>query len=219
MCKETIEFIEENKIVAICRGTYGNELINLVTALERGGVRLVEVTFDQNDEECLTKTPKAINELSQAFKGKVSVGAGTVVTVEQVDAAYKAGAKYIISPNTNAEVIKHTKKLGLVSIPGALTPSEILAAHDAGADFVKVFPVGSLGLGYVKDIRGPINHVKLLATAGGTPDNLADYLNGGFSGAGISNYLTNKKHIAAGDYDVLTEHARELVQIVSAVSQ
>lgn len=214
MQNETIDFIEENKIVAICRGTYGEELIKLVAALEKGGVRLVEVTFDQSDPDCLTKTAEAIQSIAENFAGKISVGAGTVVTTEQVETAHKAGANYIISPNTNVEVIRHTKKIGMVSIPGALTPSEILTAHEAGADFVKVFPVGALGLGYVKDIRGPINHVKLIATAGVSPENLADYLDAGFSGAGISSYLTDKKQIAAGNYDVLTEHAKELVAIV-----
>ncbi|MGX7196934.1 bifunctional 4-hydroxy-2-oxoglutarate aldolase/2-dehydro-3-deoxy-phosphogluconate aldolase [Enterococcus olivae] len=209
------EFIEEKKIIAIVRGTYGEELLELVTALEKGGVQLVEVTFDQGDENNLKKTPAAIASLVESFQGKVKVGAGTVVTVEQVEAAYHAGAEYIISPNTNSDVIKRTKELGLVSIPGALTPSEILGAHEAGADFVKVFPVRALGIDYIKDVRGPINHVKLIATAGVTPENLADYLDTGFSGAGISNYLTDKKLIAAGEFSVLTEHAENLMRIVN----
>lgn len=215
MTENIINVIEENKIIAICRGTYGEELFQLVSALEKGGVKLVEVTFDQGDPDCLSKTSTAIAKLSQKFNDSMVIGAGTVVTLEQVETAYQAGAKYIISPNTNPAIIKRTKELGMVSMPGAMTPTEILAAHEAGADFVKVFPVGALGLGYVKDIRGPINHVKLIATAGVTPDNLKDYLTAGFSGSGISGYLTNKKFIQSKQFDILTEHAKELMQIVA----
>ncbi|MDN6161827.1 bifunctional 4-hydroxy-2-oxoglutarate aldolase/2-dehydro-3-deoxy-phosphogluconate aldolase [Tetragenococcus halophilus] len=209
------EYIEKNKIIAIVRGTYGKELINLVSALEKGGVKLVEVTFDQSDPECLMKTSEAITILVEKFAGKMKIGAGTVLNEEQVETAHRAGAEYIISPNTNQQVIKKTKELKLVSIPGALTPSEILEAHEMGADFVKIFPAGAHDLKYIKDIRGPINHIKILATAGVTPDNLEDYLNVGFSGAGISGYLTDKKLITAGKFEMLTEHAKELMAIAS----
>lgn len=209
------DYIEKNKIIAIVRGTYKEELVNLVSALEEGGVKLVEVTFDQSDPDCLTKTSEAISTLVEKFVGKMKIGAGTVLNEKQVETAYHAGAEYIISPNTNQQVIKKSKELNLVSIPGALTPSEILEAHETGADFVKVFPAGAHDLKYIKDIRGPINHVKILATAGVTPDNLADYLKVGFSGAGISGYLTDQKLIAAEKFDVLTEHAKELMSVAT----
>lgn len=212
------EFIEKNKVIAICRGTYGKQLIQLVSALKEGGVKLVEVTFDQGDPECLTKTSNAISSLVKEFGEEVRIGAGTVLSLEQVEAAYNAGAEYMISPNTNPEVIKRTKELNLISIPGAFSPSEIIAAHEAGADFVKLFPVRALGMGYVKDILGPINHIKLIATAGVTPENLADYLDLGFSGAGISGYLTDKRLIEAGDFHTIKEHAAEMMRIVNKES-
>lgn len=95
-----------------------------------------------------------------------------------------------------------------------MTSTEILSAHKAGADFVKLFPAGTLGLKYVKDILGPINNVKFIAAAGVTPENLGDFLNLGFVGAGISNYITNKDMVNSGDFDTLTNHAREIMQIV-----
>ncbi|WP_373135454.1 bifunctional 4-hydroxy-2-oxoglutarate aldolase/2-dehydro-3-deoxy-phosphogluconate aldolase [Enterococcus durans] len=211
---EMNDFIEKNKVIAICRGTYGEKLINLVSALNDGGVKLVEITFDQGDPECLTKTPKAIASLVKEFGNEVKIGAGTVLSIEQVEAAHQAGAEYIISPNTNSSVIKRTKELDMVSMPGALTPSEIISANEAGADFVKVFPVRALGIGYIKDILGPINHIKLVATAGVTPDNLQDYLDLGFSGAGISGYLTDKRLIDTGDFATITKHALEMMSIV-----
>ena len=162
---DIVNYIEKNKIICICRKIYGEELRKLARAMYDGGIRLMEVTFDQADPDCCQKTGQAIRMVDEEFGGRMQFGAGTVLTREQVDAAKDAGAKYIISPNTDEEIIRYTKQLGLVSIPGAMTPSEILAAHDAGADFVKLFPTVYLGLPYLKDIKGPINHVKLLGTS------------------------------------------------------
>lgn len=213
MKKDVIKFIEENKIIAICRGIYGEKLVQLVEALYEGGVKLVEVTFDQKDVDCIEKTAKAIKTISSKFEGKIKVGAGTVVKPAQVFAAKNAGAEYILSPNADIEILKIANDLDLVTIPGAMTPSEILEAHHAGADFIKLFPAGTLGLKYAKDIMGPINNVKFIATAGVTPDNLGEFLKLGFVGAGISNYITNKKMVEAGEFEVLTNHAIELVEI------
>ncbi len=213
--KDIIKFIEENKIIAICRGIYGEKLVQLVQALYDGGVKLVEITFDQNDENCLEKTSEAISTLVSKFDGKVKIGAGTVVTPAQVFAAKNAGAEYILSPNSDSEIIKIANEVDLVTIPGAMTPTEILAAHHAGADFVKLFPAATLGVKYVKDILGPINNVKFIATAGVTPDNLGDFLNLGFVGAGISSYITNKSMVNAGEFETLTEHAKELIKIAN----
>ncbi|MGB9879409.1 MAG: bifunctional 4-hydroxy-2-oxoglutarate aldolase/2-dehydro-3-deoxy-phosphogluconate aldolase, partial [Anaerolineae bacterium] len=133
----TCEFIEEHKLIVVCRKIYGDDLEKLAAALLKGGVRLMEVTLDQQDPDCIAKTCAAIRMLSELYGDGLLVGAGTVLKEDQVDAAFRAGAKYIVSPNYNPMVIKRTKELGLVSIPGAMTPTEILAAHDCGADFVK----------------------------------------------------------------------------------
>ena len=217
MKEKIVQFIEENKIIAICRGIYGQNLVDLVSALCEGGVKLVEVTFDQGDKDCIKKTSEAIKLLTSTFSGKVKVGAGTVVTLEQVFAAKSAGAEYILSPNVNKEVVQAANQLGMVTIPGAMTPTEILEAHFAGADFVKLFPAGTLGLTYAKDLLGPINNVKFIATAGVTPDNLGEFLKLGFSGAGISSYLTSKNLVNEKKFDILKEHAEELVAISKRV--
>ena len=132
----------------------------------------------------------------------------------QVDAAFSAGAKYIISPNTNERVIRRTKELGMVSIPGAMTPTEILAAHDAGADLVKLFPATTLGFKYIKDIQAPISHVRLVATGGVNEENFGQYLDVGFAGAGISGRLTDKQLIAEGNWDELSRRAAAFAKIV-----
>jgi len=212
MNEEIVDFISHNKVIAICRRVYGRELINLAQALHDGGVRLMEVTFDQSDPENCKKTADAVKLLNQNFKDMM-IGVGTCLTMNQLHAAKEANAKYIISPNTNVEIIKETKRLGLVSIPGAFTPSEIVTADIAGADFVKLFPTRFAGLQYVKDIKGPLSHIKFIATAGITPDNFKDYLNLGFYGAGISSYLTSRKLLDEEDFETLTAHAKELVDI------
>ena len=131
--------------------------------------------------------------------------------VELVELAASAGAKYIISPDVNVDVIRRTRELGMVSLPGAMTPTEVMTAHNAGADFVKLFPVGNLGIPYVKAIRAPISHVKLLAVGGVNEDNVADFLHAGLVGAGVGGNLANKKWIEAGEYHKITETARKLV--------
>lgn len=213
----TKQLILEKKIIVIVRGTYGQELLRLSRALYAGGVRLMEVTFDQKDPDCAAKTAGSIELLNGEYNGCMSFGAGTVLSPAQADAAAAAGSAFIISPNTDPAVIRRTKELGLVSIPGAMTPTEILAAHDGGADFVKLFPAATLGLRYVKDILAPISHVKIIATAGITEENFGEFLRCGLAGAGISGRLTDKKLIAAGDWDEFTRRAAAFVKIAESV--
>lgn len=209
----TLDFITENKVITICRKVYGEDLLRLADALYRGGVKMIEVTFDQADPDCIRKTSDCIRTLCEHFGETMMFGAGTVLTREQVKAAADAGARYIISPNTDPDIIKYTKELGLVSIPGAMTPSEIMTAHNCGADIVKLFPAGALGFRYIKDILAPISHVKLCATGGVTEENWGEYLDLGFAGAGISGRLCDKKCIAAGDFETITERARTFMEI------
>lgn len=212
----TLEFIQQNKVITICRKVYGEDLIRLAEALADGGVKLIEVTFDQADPDRVKKTSQSIRALNEKLGDRMMFGAGTVLTKEQVKATAEAGGRYIISPNTDPEIIAYTKELGLVSMPGAMTPSEIIAAHNAGADIVKLFPAGYLGFRYVKDILGPISHVKLCATGGVTEDNWGEYLDLGFVGAGISSRLCDKKCIAAGDFAEITRRAKAFMDVTRA---
>ncbi|MEG0751255.1 MAG: bifunctional 4-hydroxy-2-oxoglutarate aldolase/2-dehydro-3-deoxy-phosphogluconate aldolase [Oscillospiraceae bacterium] len=219
MKQTIISQIERERIIVIVRRIYGEQLEKLFESLHEGGLRMVEVTFDQSDPDCLVHTADAIARLNKRFGSDSLIGAGTVLTPAQADAAFNAGAQYIISPNTDPDVIARTLEHGLVSIPGAMTPSEILAAHKCGADIVKVFPAIDLGLSYVKNIRGPISHVKLLATAGVNEENLKDFLNGGYIGAGISGRLTDRKVLESGNYSEFTERAKTFRDIVSAFNE
>lgn len=214
MKDKIIQQIEENKVIAIIRGVDPEKSLKVAQALYEGGIRMIEVTFDQKDEEKQKGTAESIRLISEYFQDKVSVGAGTVTSVKLVEMAAAAGAKYIISPDTSEAVIKRTHELGLVSMPGALTPTEILNAHRWGADFVKLFPIGSLGTSYIKAIKAPINHIKLLAVGGVNEKNITEFLEAGCCGAGIGGNLVNKNWIEAGEYEKITETATKLTEII-----
>lgn len=209
---EVVRFIEDHKTLVICRGIYGDDLLRLITALHAGGIMMAEVTFDQADPSAISKTGQAIKMLKENFPD-MKIGSGTVTCVEHVVATKEAGGEFCLSPNVNLEVIKKSKELGLVSIPGALTPTEILQAYDAGADIVKVFPAGWLGLKYLKDVKGPINHVKFMAAAGVNEENYADFLKAGYCSAGISGRLLDKEMIAQENYAELTRRAQVFTKI------
>lgn len=212
MKNKVISAVEEHKIIAILRGIPTNKIIQTAEALYDGGIRLIEITYSANGSIPHEETSENIKKLSEHFGDRLLVGAGTVITPELVEMAASAGAKYIISPDTNVSVIKRTNELGLVSMPGALTPTEILTAHYAGADFVKLFPVGNLGTGYIKAVCAPISNVKLLGVGGVNEDNVAEFIRAGVVGVGAGGNLANKKWVAAGEFDKLTETARKMVE-------
>lgn len=208
--------IESDKFIVISRKIYGKTLLDMAKALFEGGARMMEVTFDQADPDCLKKTPEAIAMLREEFGAEMLLGAGTVLNTAQVEAAAAASGQYMISPNINEAVIRRTKELGLVSMPGAMTPTEILNGADFGADFIKIFPVSDLGMGYIKSIRGPINHLKLIATGGVTKDNFGEMLEGGFTGAGVGGFLANAKLAEAGEFKELASRAKIFAQIAAS---
>ena len=139
------------------------------------------------------------------------VGAGTVTSKELVYMAANAGAKYIISPDTDAEVIKLTRQMGLVSLPGAYTPTEAKQAYNAGADFVKLFPCVGDAPAYLKAVCAPFNHIRFLAVGGVNADNAADFLKAGAVGVGVGSCLANKKWADAGEYWRITEEAKKFI--------
>lgn len=143
MCKNLAEELMEKKIVTIMRGVTGEKALYAADAIAKGGLQFLEVTFDPSGRISQRETLETIAALSKEFGSILHIGAGTVLTVDQVEAAHEAGAGYIISPDTDEKIIHRTKECGMLSLPGALTPTEIKRAHGAGADFVKLFPVGN----------------------------------------------------------------------------
>ena len=210
--KHVIDAIRQYKLISIVRGLEKDELLKAAEALFEGGVRLLEVTFDQSGKIPDSVTAENIRLLRKTFEGRLFIGAGTVMNESQVLAAKEAGAEYIISPDVNEAVIKKTKELGLVSIPGALTPTEIVTAYTYGADFVKLFPAGELGLSYIKAVKAPLSHIPMLAVGGVAVNNIRDFLDAGLLGVGIGSAIVNKSLIKNGDFEGLTELAREFTR-------
>ncbi|MGN1121173.1 MAG: bifunctional 4-hydroxy-2-oxoglutarate aldolase/2-dehydro-3-deoxy-phosphogluconate aldolase [Eubacteriales bacterium] len=206
------ETLEKSKIIVIVRGVDAEHIVPLAEAMYRGGIRFVEVTFDASGRCRDQETAEKIRRLCDALGDRMYFGAGTVLTEKQLLLAKDAGARYIISPDTNTALIRKTKELGMLSMPGALTPSEIVTAHNAGADYVKLFPTGEFGVSYFKAVTAPLNHIKLLAVGGVSLDNMASYLAAGAYGFGIGSSIVDKKRIAAGDYAGNTQLAASYVQ-------
>lgn len=200
--------LEKEKIIVIVRGYTGETLLSLAEAMYAGGVRFMEVTYDHGGTFSTADTARDIAMLVRHFEGRMHIGAGTVLSVEEVEATHRAGGEYIISPNVNATVIQRTRELGMLSMPGAFTPSEAQTASEAGADFVKLFPVDALGPSYVKALKAPLCHIKMLAVGGVNETNLGAYLKAGASGFGIGSNIVNKKMIAEGDFEGITALAR-----------
>lgn len=208
------EKILENKIIAIVRGVGKDNILKTVEALLNGGIKLIEVTYNHQSKEKLEETLQMIKMINNEYKGDVFLGAGTVLTAEQVLRAVEAGAEYIISPNTDSEVIKKTKELCKISIPGAFTASEVVTAYNLGADLVKLFPAGLLGTEYIKAIRGPLNHIPLLVTGGVDLNNINKFMKVGAAGAGIGGSLVNKANIDEGEFHKIKLMAQEYVSAI-----
>lgn len=199
----------EHKLISILRGLSLEETLHTSIALQEGGIHFIEVTFDQRSSDL--DTYHAISALRKELPS-IHIGAGTVVTSRQLELAHNAGAEFIISPNTDTDIIKQTKKLGMLSMPGAMTPSEIITAYTAGADIVKVFPSDSLGLKYIKALKAPINHIPLAAVGGVSLNNIQDFFKLGVYCVGIGSNIADADAIHAGKYDIIRNLARSYVE-------
>lgn len=210
-----LEYVLQRKIVAIVRGLSPEYLVRLGHAFEEGGIGLMEVTYNQKAPETWKDTAAGIEAVEKEFGDRVLVGAGTVITLEQVAMTYNAGGHYLVTPTTQPDIIRAGKALGLGLYPGALSPSEILSAYEAGADAVKVFPVSSLGPGYIKAVRAPLSHIPLMAVGGVNEKNAADYMKAGCVGLGVGGNLVNKEWIENGEWSKITALAKEFMKAVA----
>ena len=212
MKNEITAKIKEEKIIAIIRHLGAKDAEALCEALYKGGIRLAEITFDPAGTIPAEETAKTISVLRDKFSGKMLIGAGTVLDMDYARIAIGAGAEFIISPNTDPDVIRYTKECGRVSIPGAMTPTEVVSAYRAGADFVKVFPSDTLGLKFIKALRAPLPHIPLIPTGGINTGNIADFLSAGAAAVGIGSNLSSNDLVKAGRLDEITALAEEYLR-------
>ncbi|MBS3968605.1 MAG: bifunctional 4-hydroxy-2-oxoglutarate aldolase/2-dehydro-3-deoxy-phosphogluconate aldolase [Clostridia bacterium] len=203
-----VSLVKEKKIVAILRGVKEEHVENLTEALLNGGISILEVTLN---------TPgalKMIKLLQEKYSGELAVGAGTVLTIQGVQDVIGAGGQFIVTPNFNSELVRFCDGNHIPVFPGAFTASEVVAAHEAGADIVKVFPAMPMGPGYIKALKGPLDHISLMPTGGVGLDNIGEFLKAGACSFGIGGELVNKKLIEEGNWVELTALAREYTSIL-----
>ncbi|MGA5691873.1 bifunctional 4-hydroxy-2-oxoglutarate aldolase/2-dehydro-3-deoxy-phosphogluconate aldolase [Cytobacillus pseudoceanisediminis] len=209
---EAVDFIKEQVIVAVIREATVDNIVPIANALHDGGVKVMEVTAE---------TPRVmgmIEKIRSELGDKVLVGAGTVLDPETARAAILAGSQFIVSPSLNVETIKMAKRYGIPSIPGALTPTEIITAFEHGADMIKVFPANAFGPGYIRNIHGPFPHIPLMVTGGINTGNLKEYIEGGALAAGVGGNLVNPKQMNNDeDFLILTKNARKYTEIIKKI--
>lgn len=211
---ELLQKIGERKIIAIVRGVKPGNIAEVARALLAGGVSMMEVTFDHSGTNGIAETLESLSLLRDAFAGEIIFGAGTVLTEEETAEARARGARYIISPNVDGAVIAKTRQLGMLSMPGAFTPTEIVTAYKAGADIVKLFPATIGGADYIKAVRGPLAHIPLAAVGGVDAATIPAFVQAGVLCFGIGSNLVNATKVAAGDFAGITAVAKELVKAV-----
>ena len=196
-----IETLERDRLMVLARGIRKDVLVKGVAAIADAGVTVFESTFDHRINDCIAENAEKIAALVSAFGDKMVVGAGTVLSVEEVRAAHEAGASFIVSPDSDPDVIAETKRLGMVSIPGAMTPSEIKRAYALGADVVKLFPADDLGYHYIQNLKGPLPHIPLMATGGVNPETIPEFLSRGVLAVGTGITIFRPDLIAAENYE------------------
>jgi len=207
---ETLQQIRTNGLIAVLRGPSPELTIKMVDALVAGGVRGIEVTLSTPDAYAVTA------EVAAAYKGKIVLGMGTLTEVPDVEKAVKAGAQFLVSPVCEPTLVKAMVASGLVTMAGALTPTEVLATWRMGADVVKLFPGSLVGPSYIKSLHGPFPLIPLMPTGGVSAENVAQWFKAGAVAVGAGGDLCPTALARSGQFDKITEIARNFVAAVEA---
>ena len=206
---EIIKQIEEIGIVPVVRAASADEAMRAIDAIMEGGINVLEITMT------VPGAVKVIEQVSQRYGADVLVGAGTVLDPETARACILAGSQFVVSPALNLETIAMCRRYGVPICPGALTPTEVITAWTAGGDFVKIFPCGSMGgASYLKNLKGPLPQVKMIPTGGVSLKTAADFIKAGASALGVGTDLVDVKAIREGNAHIVTERAKQFVEIV-----
>jgi len=204
-----LDAIIECGIVAVVRGQSSARIHSAIDAALEGGINVIEVTFT------VPNALEIIRQLASSVEDNVILGAGTVLTPEMAEDAITAGAQFVVSPNTSIPVIEVAKTHEVPVFPGALTPTEVVVAWQAGADIVKIFPANVMGPAYLKDLHGPLPQVKFMPTGGVNLDTARAYLENGAVALGVGGDLINKQLMEEGRFSEITERARKFKEIIS----
>ena len=211
MREETKKTLERAVLIPVLRAGSIQTGHALVDAMMAGGVTVVEVTMTVPNALTL------LRELKQRHGDRLLLGSGTVTDAAQAEATIDAGAEFVVSPSLHLDVIAKTKELGRISIPGALTPTEVITAWRAGADYVKIFPCSAMGgASYLKSLLAPFPELKLIPTGGVTLQTAADFLKAGARALGVGTDLVNTPAIAEGKPEIITNAARAYLEVIRA---
>jgi 2-dehydro-3-deoxyphosphogluconate aldolase/(4S)-4-hydroxy-2-oxoglutarate aldolase len=205
---KTLSRLIASGVVAVLRAPDGKLLGDVAEALLAGGVEAIEVTFT------VPGAHRVLEQVADRLGDKILLGAGTVLDPETARTALLAGAEFIVAPTLNLDVIRLCRRYSKAVMPGALTPTEVLTAWEAGADIVKVFPSDITGPQYLKALHGPLPQVRLMPTGGVTLQTAADFLRAGACALGVGGALVEPKAIAAGDMNRIQSLARQYIEIV-----
>ncbi len=210
---DSLQAIHEAKVVAILRGDYQGKWLDIAKALLDGGLNIMEITLNSPG------AIDAIKEISGQMGGQMRIGAGTVVTADEVDQAFAAGAQFVIAPNTDADVIKRALFHDLLAIPGAYSPTEVMLAHKLGGGMVKLFPSMPIGPAYIKALRGPMPQIPIMCTGGITPENAAEFLKAGANAVGFTGALVTDDVHQFGGMARLRERAERSVAAIQGLQR
>ena len=204
-----IQTIRDTGIIPVVRAQSADEAIKAIDAIREGGISILEITMT------VPGAIGVIEQVSARYGSDALVGAGTVLDGETARACILAGARFVVSPSLNVETIEVCRRYGIAVMPGALTPTEVVQAWSAGADFVKVFPAGAVGgASYLKSLKAPLPQIELIPTGGVSLKTAADFIKAGASALGVGADLVDLKAIREGQQQLITERAREFVKIV-----
>ena len=210
MSETTQETLERVGLIPVLRAKNSKQAHTIVEAMMAGGVTVVEVTLT------VPGAVDLINELSKEYGSKLLLGSGTVTTGDEAAATIDAGAEFVVSPSFHADVVARTKAMGKLSIPGSLTPTEVITAWRSGADYVKIFPCSAMGgASYLKALLAPFPHLKLIPTGGVTVQTADTFLKAGARALGVGSDLVNLAAVEAGKPETITETAKAYLQILA----
>lgn len=209
-----IDRLKKDGFIAILRHIPSESARDVAKALYNGGVRFIEVTFNPSSDKTIYDTQKSINTINELYGDDICVGAGTVLTMEYAKRAREAGAKFLVSPCTNLNIVSYASENNIISIPGAYTPCEIMSAFENGADVVKIFPILPNAIDYLKVITAPLSHIPFIVTGGINPNNVEEFMKCGAIAVAAGATVVTNEMIQKGDFAQITENAMLHVEAV-----
>ena len=208
--EQTLASILEIGIVPIVRADSAEKALQAAKAIYRGGIRALEVTMT------VPGAIRVLEKVADELGDRITLGAGTVLDPETARSCMLAGAKFFVSPSVSLPTIEICNRYSVVAMPGALTPTEVVTAWEAGADLVKIFPAGNVGgPSYIKALKAPLPQVLMIPTGGVSAGNAAEFFQAGASAVAVGEGIVGKKDLAAGDYDSIAEKARRFLEVVA----